>query len=73
MAGARCWYQPRVRSTIRTTEMEHWLTAAGFVEIRITVRQESRELVKTWAPGRGIENYVASAAIEARKPGSAAL
>ena len=53
-------------------QIEHWLTAAGFVEIRITVKPESRELVKTWAPGRGIEDYVAPAAIEARKPRSAA-
>jgi SAM-dependent methyltransferase len=49
-------------------QIENWLTAAGFVEIRITVKSESRELVKTWAPGRGIEDYVASATIEARKP-----
>ena len=54
-------------------QLERWLTTAGFVEIRITVKHESRELVKTWAPGRGIEDYVASAAIEARKPRSAAL
>jgi SAM-dependent methyltransferase len=53
-------------------QIEHWLTAAGFVEIRITVKPESRELVKTWAPGRGMEDYVASAAIEARKPRRAA-
>jgi SAM-dependent methyltransferase len=49
-------------------QIEQWLAAAGFVEIRISVKPESRELVKTWAPGRGIEDYVASAAIEARKP-----
>ena len=53
-------------------QIEQWLTAAGFVEIRITVKPESRELVKTWAPGRRIEDYVASAAIEARKPRTAA-
>ena len=53
-------------------QIERWLTAAGFVEIRITVKPESRELVKTWAPGRRIEDYVASAAIEARKPRNAA-
>ena len=49
-------------------QIERWLTAAGFERIRIAVKPESRELVKTWAPGRGIENYVASATIEARKP-----
>jgi len=60
-----------VAGAAASSQIEHWLTAAGFVEIRITVKPESRELVKTWAPGRGIEDYVASAAIEARKPRSA--
>ena len=32
------------------------------------VKPESREYIATWASGRGIENYVASANIEARKP-----
>jgi arsenite methyltransferase len=49
-------------------QIEQWLAAAGFAGIRITVKSESRELVKSWAPGRGIEDYVASAMIEARKP-----
>jgi SAM-dependent methyltransferase len=49
-------------------QVEARLAEAGFVDIRVGVRAESRELVATWAPGRGIENHVASAAIEARKP-----
>jgi SAM-dependent methyltransferase len=47
-----------------------WLEAAGFQDVRITPKAESRDLVASWAPGRGIENYVASAIIEARKPGA---
>ena len=49
-------------------EIEAWLQAAGFRDVRVTVRPESRDLVASWAPGRGIENYAASAIIEARKP-----
>ncbi len=49
-------------------EIEAWLMAAGFGDVRITVKPESRDLVASWAPGRGIEEYVASAFIEARKP-----
>ncbi len=49
-------------------EVEAWLQAAGFADISVTVRPESRDLVASWAPGRGIEDYVASAIIEARKP-----
>ena len=51
-----------------TRQIEDWLAAAGFIEIRITVKPGSRELVESWAPGRGIEDYVASATIEAHKP-----
>ena len=48
--------------------IEAWLAEAGFAEVRIAVKPESRELIATWAPGRGIEDYVVSAIIEARKP-----
>ena len=53
------------------TRIEAWLADAGFTGIRVTVKPESRELIETWAPGRGIENFVASAIIEARKPATA--
>ena len=49
-------------------QIEQWLAAAGFADIRITVKPESRELVKNWAPGSGAEDHVASAMIEAQKP-----
>jgi SAM-dependent methyltransferase len=48
--------------------IEDWLRGAGFVDIGVQVKPESRDYVATWAEGRGIENYVASATIEARKP-----
>jgi SAM-dependent methyltransferase len=48
--------------------IEAWLAEAGFGDIRVTPKPESRELVASWAPGRGIENFVASATVEARKP-----
>lgn len=51
-----------------STDVEVWLQAAGFRDVRVTVKDESRDLVASWAPGRGIENFVASAIIEARKP-----
>jgi ubiquinone/menaquinone biosynthesis C-methylase UbiE len=45
-----------------------WLSEAGFVDIRVTPNFESREMVESWASGRGVENYIASAMVEARKP-----
>jgi SAM-dependent methyltransferase len=51
-----------------STQVEMWLQAAGFRDVRVMVKEESRDLVASWAPGRSIEDYVASAIIEARKP-----
>jgi SAM-dependent methyltransferase len=56
-----------------TRQIEDWLAAAGFTDIRITIKPGSRELVDSWAPGRGVENYAASASIEARKPETVAF
>jgi ubiquinone/menaquinone biosynthesis C-methylase UbiE len=49
-------------------QVEAWLAEAGFVEVRVVEKPESRELIRGWAPGMGVENYVVSATIEARKP-----
>jgi arsenite methyltransferase len=49
-------------------QLAGWLRDAGFVDIQITPKPESRELIATWAPGRGIEDNVVSATVEARKP-----
>jgi ubiquinone/menaquinone biosynthesis C-methylase UbiE len=47
--------------------VEAMLSAAGFLHVITTVKANSREYIREWAPGRGIENYVASATIEAIK------
>ncbi|MFO7871447.1 MAG: arsenite methyltransferase [Kiritimatiellia bacterium] len=49
------------------SEVEAMLNAADFGEISITVKEASREFIKDWFPGTGIEAYVASANIEAKK------
>jgi len=51
-----------------TDRVEKWLAAAGFVDVRVTPRPESHELIKTWAPGRNLENHIVSAMVEACKP-----
>lgn len=50
-------------------QLSEWLGAAGFIDIRITPKPESRDVIATWAPGRGIEDYMVSATVEGRKPG----
>jgi len=49
-------------------DLEHAMREAGFVDIRIAPKDESREFIQDWAPGRGVEDYVQSATIEAIKP-----
>ncbi len=50
-------------------ELESYIREAGFIDIKIEPKDESREFIKDWAPGRGVEDYVVSATIEAVKPG----
>jgi ubiquinone/menaquinone biosynthesis C-methylase UbiE len=53
-------------ATVET--LEHTLADIGFQNIRIAVKQESREVIRRWLPGRGLEECIASATIEAEKP-----
>jgi SAM-dependent methyltransferase len=48
--------------------LEVMLKNSGFININIQVRQESKTFIKEWFPGSGVEQYVASADIEAIKP-----
>lgn len=50
------------------SELEAMMRDAGFVNIAVVPKDESRQFIKDWAPGRGIEDYVVSAYIEAVKP-----
>jgi hypothetical protein len=50
-------------------ELEAMIGEAGFEQVRILPKDESREFIRDWAPGRGVEDYVVSATIEAVKPG----
>jgi SAM-dependent methyltransferase len=49
-------------------ELERMISAAGFADVKVTVRAQSRDLVEDWSPGTGAANVVASALIEAIKP-----
>jgi SAM-dependent methyltransferase len=49
-------------------DLKAMLQQAGFTNIRIVRKDESREIISGWFPGRKAEDYVASANIEAVKP-----
>lgn len=49
-------------------ELRAMLEETGFTDIRIVRKDDSRDLVGGWIPGRKAEDYIASASIEAVKP-----
>jgi SAM-dependent methyltransferase len=49
-------------------DLRELLSAAGFDQVRIDVRPESRNFIRDWLPGSGAEDYIASAAIHAVRP-----
>jgi SAM-dependent methyltransferase len=52
----------------RVDVLRELLEAAGFTDVRIEVRDESRAFIRDWMPGSGAEHYVASATLQAKKP-----
>ena len=56
-----------VAGASQVDELEALLAEAGFIDICIQPKDESRDFIKDWAPGSGVEDYVISAVIEARK------
>ncbi len=49
-------------------DLEAMLGAAGFTRIAIQPKDQSRDFIRDWAPGRGVEDYLVSATIQAIKP-----
>ncbi|MCJ7715126.1 MAG: arsenite methyltransferase [Anaerolineales bacterium] len=56
-----------VSGALMVADLERILIKAGFTDIQINPKDESREFINKWAPGIPIEDYVLSATIEARK------
>jgi len=49
-------------------ELEKMLGSAGFDRIKVAPKDTSRSFIREWMPGKGIEEYLVSATIEATKP-----
>ena len=50
------------------SELTATMDAAGFVDVVIEPKDDSRTFIERWAPGRDLTEYVVSATIEAIKP-----
>ncbi len=49
-------------------DIERWLVEAGFEDVRIEVNDRSREFIRDWVPGSGLEEHLAAAVIQAERP-----
>ena len=49
-------------------EIEEMLTKAGFVDVRVNIKDESKKFIKDWSPDSNLEDYISSGHIEAIKP-----
>jgi SAM-dependent methyltransferase len=56
-----------VAGASQVDELQRLLAEAGFSDIRIQPKDESREFIRDWVPGKRVEDYVLSATIEAVK------
>ena len=56
-----------ISGSVTVQALETMLHTAGFADVRIALNEASREFIKDWDPGTGVENYICSAFIEARK------
>lgn len=56
-----------ISGSVTVQALETMLRKAGFADVRIALNEASREFIKDWDPGTGVENYICSAFIEARK------
>jgi arsenite methyltransferase len=57
-----------VGGTEKVEDIAKMLQDAGFKDINIRPKDESRRFIQEWFPGRNLEDHVASATIEAKKP-----
>ena len=66
MRGDLAAYAGCVSGAALATEIQEMLRDAGFENVRVDLKHESRELVQDWSPGAG--DFVASALIRGTKP-----
>lgn len=60
-------YSGCVSGAVSIEDYQRLLTEAGFKNIVITPKEESKEFIKQWDPNGNVADYIVSAIIEARK------
>ena len=56
-----------VTGAVQVDSLREMLADAGFQDICVDAREETREFIAQWYPGKNVDKYVVSATIEARK------
>lgn len=60
-------YTGCIAGASQITDLERMLKTAGFNDVKIAPKNSSRSFIREWLPGKGIEDYLVSATIEAVK------
>jgi hypothetical protein len=47
--------------------LDGYLMSAGFKEVELTMKEESKEVIRHWLPGSGAEEFVVGVEIKAKK------
>jgi ubiquinone/menaquinone biosynthesis C-methylase UbiE len=58
-------YAGCVAGAAQKNDVEAMLASAGFKSVNVTLRQESRQFINEWLPGKNAGDFVVSATIEA--------
>jgi arsenite methyltransferase len=62
-------YAGCISGALTKQEVEEMLAKAGFTDIKVAPKDESREFINEWRPGINLADFIVSANIEAVKPG----
>ncbi|MFT8928406.1 MAG: arsenite methyltransferase [Sporolactobacillus sp.] len=61
-------YSSCISGASSINDLENMLNDTGFKNISIEPKDSSKEFIKDWSPGTGIEKYIVSSVIQAIKP-----
>jgi len=57
-------YMEGVGGAMLVSDIHKYMAAVGFKDIKVTLKDESKDFIKDWVPGAKIEDYIVSAIIQ---------